>query len=344
MKERCLITGGAGFIGHHMIEHFLANTDWEIVILDKLSYAGDLNRIADSGMDLKRIKFVYHDIRAPLNGRMQNEIGEVAYIVHAAAESHVDRSFENAEPFVYSNMVGTYNMLEYARRLQEQGVLKRYIQISTDEVYGTALESIKWKEWDRLYPSNLYSATKAAGDCLVLAYQKSHKLKATITRTMNNFGERQHTEKFIPLIINAILKDKTIDIHGEKLESGRWRAGSRIWLHARNHADAVLFLLRRDPDDLIESDVIINIAGNVEVNNHEMVMLIGEILDKKPKWRWFDFHGLRPGYDFRYAVDGSRIRSMGWEPPVPFRESLEKMVRWTVDHPKYLEWAEWQTR
>lgn len=338
MKKRCLITGGAGFIGCHMVEHFLANTDWEVVILDKLSYAGDLNRIVDSGMDLGRVRFAYHDIRAPINGRVKNEIGKVDYIIHAAAESHVDRSFADAEPFVYSNVVGTFNMLEYARHLQERGILKRYVQISTDEVYGAAIESQKWKEWDRLYPSNLYSATKAAADCLVLAYLKSHNLRVTITRTMNNFGERQHAEKLIPLIIRAILKDKTIDIHGEKLGGGKWRAGSRIWLHARNHADAVLFLLRQDYDEMIESDAIMNIAGDIEVSNHEMMMLIGEILGKKPKWRWFDFHGLRPGYDFRYAIDGSRIRSMGWEPPVPFRESLEKMVHWTVEHPKYLEW------
>lgn len=338
MPKKCLITGGAGFIGHHMIEHFLTNTDWEIVILDRLSYAGDLNRIVDSGMDLGRIKFVYHDIRAPLNGRTKNEIGGADYIVHAAAETHVDRSLEDAEPFVYSNVVGTYNMLEYAKNIQAQGILERYIQISTDEVYGPALESIKWKEWDRLYPSNAYSATKAGGDCLVLAYQKSQRLHATITRTMNNFGERQHPEKFIPLVIRAILKGETINIHGEKLESGKWRAGTRIWLHARNHADAVLFLLRQDYEDLAESDSIINIAGNVEVSNYEMVMLIGEILSKKPKWKWFDFHSSRPGHDLRYALDGSRIHSMGWTPPVPFRESLEKTVRWTVEHPKYLEW------
>ena len=337
-KERCLITGGAGFIGHHMIKHFLANTDWKIVILDRLTYAGDLNRIVDSGMDLKRIKYAYHDIRAPLNGRVQNEIGDVAYIVHSAAETHVDRSFMDAEPFVYSNVVGTHNMLEYAKGLQAKGILKRYIQISTDEVYGPTPEGKKWKEWDRLYPSNPYAATKAGADLLTLAYRKSYQLRAIVTRTMNNFGERQHSEKFVPLIIRAIVKGETINIHGEKLKDGKWRTGSRIWLHARNHADAVLFLLQRDYDDLDESDSIINVAGDVEVSNYGMVMLIAEILGKKPKWKWFDFHDLRLGYDLRYSVDGSRIHSMGWTPPVPFRESLEKAVRWTVDHPKYLEW------
>lgn len=335
MTEKCLITGGAGFIGHHMLEHFLIHTDWEFVILDRLTYAGDLNRLVDSGMDLRRVKFVYHDIRAPLNGRIQNEIGGADYIVHAAAETHVDRSLVDAEPFVYSNVVGTYNMLEYAKSLQVQGVLKRYIQVSTDEVYGPAPKDTRWKEWDRLYPSNAYSAAKAGGDCLTLAYHKSHRLNTTITRTMNNFGERQHPEKFLPLIIRAILNGETINIHGEKLNGGsQWRSGTRIWLHARNHADAVLFLLKKDHEELI-----VNIAGDEEVSNLDMMLLISEILGKKPKWEWFDFHASRPGHDLRYALDGSLIRSMGWKPPVPFKASLEKAVRWTVDHPKYLEWV-----
>lgn len=330
---KALITGGAGFIGHHMVEHFLANTDWEIVILDKLTYAGDLNRIVDSGMDLRRIRFVYHDIRAPLNGRMKNEIGDVDYIIHAAAETHVDRSLVDAEPFIYSNVVGTYNMLEYAKKLQAQGILKHYIQISTDEVYGPAPEGTKWKEWDRLYPSNAYSAAKAGADCLVLAYQKSHQLRATITRTMNNFGERQHPEKFIPLIIRAVLRNEVIDIHGEELAAGKWQSGSRIWLHARNHADAVLFILREEFDE-----PIINIAGDVEVSNLEMMMRISKILDKVPRWKWFDFHASRPGHDLRYALDDSKLFSLGWKPPVSFGTSLEKTVKWTIEHLKYLEW------
>lgn len=326
---KVLITGGAGFIGHHMVEHFLANTDWEIVILDKLTYAGDLNRIVDSGMDLERIKFVYHDIRAPLNGRIKNEIGSVDYIIHAAAETHVDRSLVDAEPFVYSNIVGTYNMLEYAK----QHRVEKYIQISTDEVYGPAPDGIKWKEWDRLYPSNPYSAAKAGGDCLALAYGKSFKLPITITRTMNNFGERQHPEKFVPMIIKRTLNGETITVHGEKLKDGTWRSGSRIWLHARNHADAILFLLNSNTDE-----EIINVAGNIEVSNLDMVKLIAEMMGKESEWEWLDFHASRPGHDLRYALDGDLLLRLGWKSPVPFKASLEKMVKWTIEHPKYLEW------
>lgn len=335
MKERCLITGGAGFIGSHMIEHFIVNTDWNLVILDGLTYAGDLNRIADSKVDLNRIKFVYHDIRAQLNERIQNEIGNVNFIIHAAAETHVDNSLVNAEPFVYTNVVGTYNMLEFAKRLHEKGVLKKYVQIGTDEVFGPAPAGTNWKEWDRLYPSNPYSATKAGGDCLALAYEKSFGLPVTITRTMNNFGERQHSEKFVPMIIKFILEGRTIRIHGEN-KDGAWKAGSRKWLHARNHADAVLFLINNMLLPNVADEKIVNVVGNVEVSNLEMVQLIESTMGKVAEWEWMDFHSSRPGHDLRYSLDGKLLFSLGWKPPISFEASMEKAIKWTVNNPKYL--------
>lgn len=334
-KIKCLISGGAGFIGSHMVEHFIVNTNWELVILDGLTYAGDLNRIVDSGCDLSRVKFVYHDIRAQLNERIQKEIGNVDFVIHTAAETHVGNSLVDVEPFVYTNVVGTYNMLELARRLHEKGVLKKYIQISTDEVFGPAPAGTDWKEWDRLYPSNPYSATKAGGDCLALAYEKSFGLPVTITRTMNNFGERQHPEKFVPMIIKYILEGRTIKIHGEN-KDGAWKAGSRKWLHARNHVDAVLFLL----DNMSESDVakekIVNVVGDVEVSNLEMVQLIESIMGKTADWEWMDFHSSRPGHDLRYSLDGTLLFSLGWNPPISFKESMEKAIKWTINNPKYL--------
>ena len=333
-NETVLLTGGAGFIGHHILEHLIKGTDWKIVIIDRLSYAGDLNRIVDSGVNLKRIKFVFHDIRAPLNERIKSEIGHVDYIIHAAAETHVDRSLSDPEPFIYSNFVGTFNMLEYAKCLNSRGILRKFIQVSTDEVYGPAPEGTNWKEWDRLYPSNPYSATKAGADCLCLAYGKSYKLPITVTRTMNNFGERQHPEKFLPMIIRNILRGEVTKVHGEKLD-GEWKSGSRIWLHARNHADAILYLLKFYKEF---NDPIINIVGDREVSNLEMVKLIGSFMKKEPKWEWFDFHGSRPGHDLRYSLDGTRLKELGWKPPIDFDTSLARMVNWTIAHLKYLEW------
>ncbi len=333
MTMRCLITGGAGFIGHHLLEHLIENTDWELIVLDRLSYAGDLNKIVDSGIDLSRIRYVYHDIRAAFNDWVINEIGDIDYIIHMAAETHVDRSLVNAEPFVLTNMVGTYNMLEYAREINSRFKrLKKYIQVSTDEVYGPAPQGKRWSEWERLYPSNPYSATKAGGDCLALAYEKSFGLPVTITRTMNNFGERQHPEKFIPLIMKSILTGKTIQVHGQK-KGDTWEAGSRIWLHARNHADAILYLIKNHKQ---HDEKIVNVVGDTEVSNLEMIKLIESIMGKKAKWEWFDFHSSRPGHDLRYALDGSKLINLGWTPPVPFKESLEKTIKWTMGRSKYL--------
>uniref|UniRef100_A0A6M3M4G5 Putative GDP-mannose 4,6-dehydratase n=1 Tax=viral metagenome TaxID=1070528 RepID=A0A6M3M4G5_9ZZZZ len=332
-KKRLLITGGTGFIGHHMVEHFIHNTDWEIVILDSISYAGDMNRIVDSGVDLTRIKFIYHDIRAQFNDRLINEIGHIDYIIHTAAETHVENSLKDPKPFVYTNVVGTYNMLEYAKTLYQAKILKKYIQISTDEVYGPAPHDTEWKEWDRLFPSNPYSATKAGGDCLALAYAKSFNLPITVCRSMNNFGERQHPEKFIPLIMKSVIEKKIIKVHAQRNKDGGWESGSRLWLHARNHADAVFFLLSNPNDELI-----INIVGEREVSNLDMVGLISKFMGIEAKWEWFDFHSSRPGHDLRYALDGTKLKSLGWKMPVSFEDSLKKTVEWTLEHQKYLAW------
>jgi dTDP-glucose 4,6-dehydratase len=241
------------------------------------------------------------------------------------AETHVDKSIENPEPFVVSNVVGTMHLLEFARTLPS---LKKFIMFSTDEVYGPAPLGVAFKETDRYNSTNPYAGTKAGAEQLALAYANTYKVPVIVTNTMNVFGERQHPEKFIPLCVRKILAGETITIHASP---DKQRAGSRFWIHARNVASAVMFLLENG--QFRES---YNIVGEREVDNLNMAKLIAIILGKDLYYDMVDFHSSRPGHDLRYALDGSKMRAMGWELPLKFEESLEHMVRWTLKRPKWL--------
>jgi len=221
-------------------------------------------------------------------------------------------------------------MLEFART---QKNLKRFVYISTDEVFGPATNirgSEGFLEWDRYNSANPYAATKAGGEELALAYENTHKVPVVITHTMNNFGERQHPEKYLPLCINKIIKDEKIYVHAD---STRTRAGSRFYLHARNAAHAVLFLL--DHSRIGEK---YNIVGDCEVDNLELATKVSQILGAPPpRYELVDFHSQRPGHDLRYALNGFKLKSLGWHPPLDFESSLEKTVRWYIEHPKWLQ-------
>ena len=213
---KTLITGGAGFIAHHMIGKILKETDWEVITLDRLDYSGNLNRLDDlitnscTAEERKRVKVVFHDLKAELNPLVCSQIGQVDYIFHLAAGSHVDRSIDYPMEFVMDNVVGTCNILEFARKQEK---LKRFIYFSTDEVFGPAPEGIKYKENDRYNSTNPYSATKAGGEELAVAYENTYGLPIYITHTMNVFGERQHPEKFIPKAIRYARDGETLTIH-----------------------------------------------------------------------------------------------------------------------------------
>ena len=316
---RVLITGGAGFIGAHLVEHIHKNTDWDILVLDRLNYAGSLDRLEWCRAD-KRVKFYFHDIRAALPEQLLSRLGRVDYIIHAAAETHVENSLNGPQVFVESNVLGTFNMLEAARRT---GV-ERFVMVSTDEVFGPAPQGVDYKESDRLDPSNPYSATKAGAEHLASVWAKCFKMPLITTRTMNNFGERQHPEKFVPLVLRKVLRGEKISIHhkGEII-------GSRKWLHARNHADAILFLLREKKLGAW------HIAGD-ELNNLELAQRIADTAGKPLEYQLVDFHSSRPGHDLRYSLDDSKLKAAGWQPPVDFEHSLNKTILWTMQHAEWL--------
>lgn len=367
--KKILVTGAAGFIGHHIIESLLKNTDYEIITLDRLSVSGNLNRYSDIeiwNQESHRVKILHHDLRSPVNDWLKYEIGYVDYILHMAASTHVDRSITDPMSFVLDNVVATTNILEFAKTGLRMNVvgegenMKKYrsglfIYFSTDEVFGPAAEGVAYGEWARYNSGNPYSAAKAGGEEMALAYANTYRIPTIVTHTMNVFGERQHPEKFIPLVINKVLKGETITIHSNK---DKTKAGSRFWIHARNVASAIIFLMDRFEKSEIDADGRkqmlnphwadkFNIVGEMEVDNLQMAQFIYETVKDithpntpvpiEVPHEMVDFHSSRPGHDLRYALDGTKMKEMGWNLPVSFTESLKEVIKWTINNPKWLK-------
>lgn len=322
-----LITGGAGFIGSHTVEHIHRKTDWNIVVLDKLTYASKgFDRLRDNEMlNNPRVRVFTVDLSLPISEGIRKEIGHIDYILHMAAETHVDNSIKDPVMCIENNVMSTVYLLEYARTLN----LEKFFYFSTDEVFGTAPPNVAFSEWDRHLPTNPYSASKSAAENVCMAYQNTYKIPVVIMNVMNAFGERQHVEKFIPKCIKYILEGKTIDIHSDPECKF---PGSRFYIHARNIASAVLFLIKNG-----KVGEKYNVAGEKEVDNLELATKIAEIMGKKLNYKLVNFHGDRPGHDLRYCLNGDKLVQMGWSIPVSFEESLKKTVLWTIEHSKWLE-------
>lgn len=337
--KTALITGGAGFIAHHLIGQILKNTDWNIITLDRLDYSGNLNRLHDLMLSFpentrKRVKIVHHDLKAELNPLVRSEIGKVDYVLHLAAGSHVDRSIEYPMEFVMDNVVGTCNILEFAR---SQDNLERFVYFSTDEVFGPAPNGIKYQENDRYNSTNPYSASKAGGEELAVAYENTYGMPVYITHTMNVFGERQHPEKYIPMCIKRIRDGETVTIHSDKTCT---IPGSRHYIHAEDVADAVLFLLNYSGNfDQTWGGAKcpkFNIVGAEELNNLELAQIIADAQDKELKYQLVDFHSSRPGHDLRYALDGDKMKQMGWVPSKTVRERISEVTNWTLNNQRWI--------
>lgn len=329
--KRLLVTGGAGFIGHHFIDYILRTTDWEVVSLDRLDFSGNLNRLSDVLADnpgKKRLKIVYHDLRAEVNLYVRNLVGKIDYFVHMAAASHVDRSIEDPMSFVQDNVVGTCNALNYARMLD----VEKFIYFSTDEVFGPAPVGVNYGEYDRYNSTNPYSATKAGGEELAVAFQNTYGLPVCITHTMNVFGERQHPEKFIPTCIKKIRDGEEVTIHSDKT---RTVPGSRHYIHAQDVASAVSFILNLNYPDLGVCPKY-NIVGKQEINNLQLALMIADAQNKKLNFSMVDFHSSRPGHDLRYSLSGDLMRRMGWEPTISLTERIKQVVDWTLDRPDWM--------
>jgi dTDP-glucose 4,6-dehydratase len=337
--KRALITGGAGFIAHHLVSYILKNTDWEIVTLDRLDFSGNLNRLHDilqdfSIPDRSRVRVVYHDLKSAINPLIAADIGKVDYILHLAAGSHVDRSIQYPLEFVMDNVVATCNILDFARSLDH---LERFIYFGTDEVFGPAPDGIKYGENDRYNSTNPYSASKAGGEELAVAFENTYNLPVYITHTMNVFGQRQHPEKYIPMCIRKIRDGETITIHSDPTKT---IPGSRHYIHAGDVSDALLFLLNQPT--IVGRNFggakcpKFNIVGAEELNNLQLAQIIADVQGKELKYELVDFHSARPGHDLRYALSGKKMMNMGWTPK-DIRGRIKEVVEWTLANERWIK-------
>ena len=340
MKRLC-ITGAAGFIGHHVVEAVLRQTDWDIIILDRLTYAGNLNRLTDiQSWDPERVRFIYHDLCSPISETTHEMIGEIDYIWHLAAESDVGRSLEDSIPFIRSNVLGTANLLEYAKRYQPK--LQRFIYFSTDEVMGPAPQGVFYTEGHVNSPSNPYSASKEGAEAISKSFAYSFGMPITITRTMNVFGERQHPEKYVPMVVGDILGKKKVTIHGIGRDK---EISSRCWIHAREVANALIYLNKSGQYITKEKQNdpswgVYHLVGEeenaLEIANQTSIVINGRDL-KDSEITWINFHETRPGHDLRYALSGDKLKDMGFNYSYTLKDSFGKMVRWMIQ-PENLKW------
>ncbi len=309
-----LVTGGCGFIGSNFIHHVLEHApDVSVVNFDCLTYAGNPDNLTDVAGH-PRYRFVRGDVADPAAVEAVMRQG-IRSVVHFAAESHVDRSIHDAGPFVRTNVVGTQVLLDASRR---QGV-ERYVQVSTDEVYGSLGPTGAFTEETPLAPNSPYAASKAAADLLVRSYAHTYGLAAVVTRCSNNYGPYQFPEKLIPLFISNLLRDEPVPVYGDGLQV-------RDWIHVRDHCAGVYRVWQAG-----RPGEVYNLGGRCERTNLALTQALLEILGKP--------HNLiryvkdRPGHDRRYAIDCTRAeRELGWRPAVPFEEGLRQTVAWYREH------------
>jgi len=337
-KKRCLITGISGSIGSHLFAHIMHNTDWSVIGIVSFRHSGLSDKIVEMLKPhpdwQERLTIITHDLFGPISEIIKKEIGHVDYIINLAALSDVHLSIEDPVTFIQNNMWSTLNMLEYARGLKD---LEVFVQFSTDEVYGPSDGKTGYKEWDPIITSNPYSASKACQEAISMAYWRTYNVPLIITNCMNNFGELQQPNKFPVMVQKAIMNDEEIKIHAEP----NGEIGSRSYIHSRNCADAVLFILKNtkpymhQPSEIDRPDRY-NITGEKQLTNLELAQLIAKLMGKELKYKLMDSTVARPGHDPHYGLDGSKLEKMGWKSPVPFEESLKNTIEWQQNHPEWI--------
>lgn len=335
-KKRVLLTGIAGSIGIHTFGHIMTNTDWHVVGIVSFKHKGMCDRIAE---DLKnhpervdRLTLITHDLTAPFSDLTVKKIGHIDYIINMASLSDVYDSIQNPVPFIYNNISIGLNMLEYARISKPQA----FIQISTDETYGPTKKGERFEEWSPILPSNPYSASKACQEAMAIAYWRTYNVPVIITNTVNNFAEMQSKDKFPVIIQNKIAKGEKVIIHGSKED-----IGARFYMHSRNFADGILFILNNLPAHIHEAGTTdrpdrYNITSDDEVNNLQLAQSIADVMGVPLDYEFQDSATTRPGHDKFYGLSGEKLKKLGWTPPVSFDESLTNVINWQKTHEEWI--------
>ena len=331
--KNILVTGGAGFIGSNFIRYMLSEHDYNIINLDLLTYAGNLENL--QGLEHnKRYTFIKGDIRDRKEIEKIFKTYKIDTVVNFAAESHVDRSIEEPELFITTNILGTQILLDIAKQYwkvipnnkysKEFRDGTRFLQVSTDEVYGTLGEGGLFTEGTPLAPNSPYSASKASADMMVRAYYETYGMPVSITRCSNNYGPYQFPEKLIPLMINNCLNNYPLPVYGDGMQV-------RDWLHVEDHCRAIDVVLHKG-----KIGEVYNIGGNNEKANIEIVKLIIKSLGKEESL--IQYVAERPGHDRRYAIDNSKItKELGWAPKYTFDEGIKETIEWYLQNKEWLK-------
>lgn len=343
--KRVMITGAGGAIGVHLIAHILNMTDWIVIAVDsfKSEHKGYYDRIGMLPGFLNsnqlqaelRLKLFVHDLNAPFTEREIKKMGEIDYVINLASRSDVQNSIDDPLTFVRNNSELMLNMLEYAR----VAMPSVFIHFSTDEVYGPApKESTGHKEWEAIKPSNPYSASKAAQEAYAIAYWRCYGVPLILTNTMNNFGEMQAPSKFPAMIQKKLEAGEEIEIHA----ADDANIGSRYYIHSKNTADALLFILKNVQPQMhgsgeIDEPVRLNIVGDKQINNLEMAQIIAKLMGKELKYKIVNFHDRNPGHDLHYGLDGSKLAALGWKSPGTFEGDMARTIEWQKAHPEWMK-------
>lgn len=334
---RVLITGIGGAVGIHMLGGIMHNTDWEVIGVDSFKHKGYTDRLSVTFDDhpdwIDRTTIVTHDLVAPFTDRQIKRLGNIDVIINLASLSDVGLSVEDPVTTIRNNTELMLNILEYARAVKP----KVFLQFSTDEVYGSAPVDSGHKEWSTILPSNPYSASKAAQEAISIAYWRSYGVPLIITNTMNNFGEMQGATKYPAMIQSKLSKGEVIDVHA----ASDGQIGTRYYIHSRNTADAVIYILENIKPVLhqpgeIDKPERFNIVGDKQLNNLELAQAIAKLMGKELKYKLVDFHTDQPGHDLHYGLDGTKLHEYGWQSPMSFEESMKNTIEWQQQHEEWL--------